>query len=223
MEPLPAAFFAEDADRVARRLLGQLLVHETPEGPLVARIVETEAYFGPPGTNPQLKRRRDLPAELRRELWEAGDPASHAGRGQTARSAVMWGDPGTAYVYLIYGMYECLNVVTGPEGEPQAVLLRAAEPVEGLERMQARRPKAKAGDLLKGPGRLAKAFGLSRALTGTPLTAPPVYFAKGDPPREVAVGPRVNVVGSEHYPLRFIEAASPHVSGARPVRKLPSR
>lgn len=212
LKPLPRRFFADDADRVARALVGALLVSDLPEGRVVGRVVEAEAYFGPPGANRGLLEREDLPIDLRERLAADGDPASHAARGPTPRSQVMWGAPGTAYVYLIYGMYECLNVVTGDEGQPQAVLIRALEPVEGLSVLRERRPGVAERDILRGPGRLARAFGITRALTGSALTGPPVWFARGSAPAEVAAGPRVNVVGAEDYPFRFIDAGSPFVT-----------
>lgn len=220
MDPaaLPRAFFARDADVVARDLLGRLLVHETPEGRLVLRIVETEAYFGPAGRNPHLRTRRDMPATLRRRLLEEGDPAAHSFIGVTARNRVMYGPPGLAYVYAIYGMHECMNVVTGPEDEPepQAVLLRAGEPVEGVEEMQRRRgrPDLRPTEVASGPAKLAKALGITRAHYGLDVTQGPLRFEPGEavPDGRVVVTPRVNVVGAEDLPLRYAVAGNPHVS-----------
>ncbi|HEX2022082.1 MAG TPA: DNA-3-methyladenine glycosylase [Candidatus Thermoplasmatota archaeon] len=217
---LPRAFFARDADLVARDLLGRVLAHETPDGLAAARIVETEAYFGPAGSNPHLATRDDLPVGLRRRLLAEGDPASHSFVGVTARNAVMYGPPGFAYVYLIYGMHECMNVVTGPERdpEPQAVLVRAGEPVAGVDLMRARRPNARRPkDLGSGPAKLAKALGITRALYGADMCAPGAALRvhAGEPVARAQATPRVNVVGGEDLPLRFLVPGDPHVSGAK--------
>lgn len=218
---LDRSFFARDADRVARDLLGHVLVHRTPAGRAAVRIVETEAYFGPPGANPTLARRR---AAHLAPLRSGGDPASHSFRGRTARNRAMWGEPGRAYVYLIYGAHECLNVVTGPADDPQAVLLRAGEPVDGLAAMRARRPGAKDAHLARGPGNLARALGVTRAHYGADLVDGSLRFEPGTPPRRVRATPRVNVVGAEEAPLRFVYVGSASVSGpAHLNRKGPTR
>jgi DNA-3-methyladenine glycosylase len=178
--PLPRAFYARDAETVARALLGQVLCHAPPgEAHRSARIVETEAYVG------------------------SHDRASHASRGRTRRNEAMFGPPGHAYVYFIYGMYDMLNVVTGPAGEGQAVLLRAAEPLEGVERP------------LNGPGRLARGLGITRALNHADLVAGPLTIHAGAPPAHVAQSPRVGVDYAGEWaaaPLRFFDADSPAVS-----------
>ncbi|MDR7556655.1 MAG: DNA-3-methyladenine glycosylase [Armatimonadota bacterium] len=195
--PLPRRFFARDAVVVARALLGCLLVHETPQGRLVGRIVETEAYRGP------------------------DDPASHAYR-QTARSTIMYGPPGVAYVYFTYGMHWCLNVVTGGPGVPGAVLLRAVEPIEGEARMRRLRgvgPAVPAARLAAGPARLTRAFGVDRRHNGADLTAPPLYLAAGGRRRgAVLAGPRVGVAAAHDRPWRFGLAGSPALS--RPFPRL---
>lgn len=169
---LSRSFFARDSDVVARDLLGRILVHELDGKRLACRLVETESYFGPAGRNPHLAARHDMPSRLRARLLREGDPASHSFPGVTARNRVMYGAPGVAYVYLIYGVHECMNVVTGPARahEPQAVLLRAGEPVEGGERMMARRGVARAEDVASGPAKLAKAMGITRAHDGQDVT-----------------------------------------------------
>lgn len=218
--PLSRRFFARDADVVARDLLGRILVHEVDGARLAARVVETEAYFGPPGRNAHLRRRRDLGPALRERLLREGDPAAHSYVGVTERNRVMYGPPGFAYVYLIYGLHECFNMTTGPEvePEPQAVLLRAGEPVEGAEEMLRRRgrPGLKSTELASGPAKLARALGITRALYGLDLAAAdaPLRFEAGRAVAqgEVAVTPRIGVVGGEDLPLRFVVAASPHVS-----------
>lgn len=211
---LSRAFFARDADLVARDLLGRMLVHEAPEGRLACRIVETEAYFGPAGRNPHLFERDDMAPALRRRLLAEGDPASHSFPGVTPRNSVMYGPPGHAYVYLVYGLHECMNVVTGPRRapEPQAVLLRAGEPIEGLDAMRARRGVHAETAIASGPAKLAHAMGITRALYGHDLTRAPLFFEEGEPIAEVETTPRVGVVGGEDLPLRFLARASPHVS-----------
>lgn len=211
---LPRSFFARDADQVARDLLGRLLVHESPMGRLAARVVETEAYFGPAGRNPHLAARMDMRAALRRRLLKEGDPASHSFPGVTDRNRVMYGPPGYWYVYLIYGIHECANVTTGPldAPEPQAVLLRGAEAVEGVETIRANR----GGRLdLVGPGKLAQGLGVTRALYGADAVDGPLHFEAGEPARAVDVTPRIGVVGGEDLPLRFVERRARPRGGAR--------
>lgn len=159
-----------------------------------AVVVETEAYRGP------------------------GDPASHAATrsGPTARNAAMFGPPGHAYVYLIYGMHWCLNVVTGPEGEASAVLVRGAEPLSGrdvmAERRQRRRP------LLAGPGRLCQGLGVDGGLYGHALDRPPLLLARGWEVHEelVGVSGRIGVVAAAEEPLRFYVRGSPGVTPGTP-------
>ncbi len=195
--PLPRRFFARPSTVVARDLLGRLLVRPDPDGgpPLVARIVETEAY------------RED-------------DPASHSHRGPTPRNEVMFGPAGHLYVYFTYGMHFCMNVVTGHAGEGSAVLLRAAEPLSGLERMRERRGVEPAWLLCSGPARLAEAFGVGLALNGVDLVeGGDLLVAAGRPVPDdaVAEGPRVGIRVARERPWRFVEAGSPWVSpGRRP-------
>ena len=172
--------------QVALGLLGAYLVHDQPEGRQVGRIVETEAYVG------------------------LSDRASHASRGATPRTSIMFGPPGYAYVYLVYGMYHCLNVVTEDVGFPAAVLVRALEPVDGITLPTS------------GPGRLCRALGIDRRHTGTDLTAGPLYLAAGArPDGPVVAGPRVGVpyAGAwAHKPWRFYVRDNPWVSGRAGTR-----
>lgn len=173
--PLPESFYARDAETVARALLGTTLVFEDKR----LRIVETEAYVG------------------------VHDLACHAAKGRTKRTEVMFGPPGRAYIYLIYGMYELLNVVTGDEGDAQAVLIRAAEPLANITRTT------------DGPGKLTLALGLTRAYNAHKLTEPPLTLEPGTPPASIVTTTRVGIdyAGAwKDAPLRFYDAASRHVS-----------
>jgi DNA-3-methyladenine glycosylase len=170
--------------------LGRQLVKVVDDSvTLVARIVECEAY------------RED-------------DPASHSYRGRTARTEVMFGPPGHLYVYFTYGMHHCINVVTGREGEGSAVLLRAAEPLEGIGWMRARRGVADARALCSGPARLTQAFGLDRSDNGADLVAGVLFVARGRqlPEDAVAVTPRVGIRFAANKPWRFVERGSQFVS-----------
>ncbi len=183
---------------VAPTLLGGLLV----AGGVTVRLTEVEAYAG------------------------EDDPGSHAFRGRTPRTRVMFGPAGRAYVYFTYGMHWCLNVVTGPEGVASAVLLRAGEVVGGLEVARARRAGATDRDLCRGPARLTKALGVAGELTGTDLlaaTAPVRLLLPGAPTEgEVRSGPRVGVAGAGAVtPWRFWLAGDPTVSVYRPGVRRP--
>ncbi|MBK8573755.1 MAG: DNA-3-methyladenine glycosylase [Holophagaceae bacterium] len=155
------------APAAARALLGQLLVRAE----VTLRITEVEAYGGP------------------------GDSASHARHGRTARNAPMWGPPGRAYLYFCYGMHWMLNVVTGPEGEASAVLIRGAEVVTGLDTVLVRRKAARATPLLcAGPGKVAQALGLDRAFDGHDLLSPGgLELRPGTPPTSILAGPRLGI------------------------------
>ncbi|HET7263240.1 MAG TPA: DNA-3-methyladenine glycosylase [bacterium] len=187
---LPRAFFARPTRAVARDLVGCYLVHETPRGRLCGRVVEVEAYLGP------------------------RDPASHAYR-RTPRSEVMWGRPGTAYVYFSYGNHACLNVVTRPEGTAGAVLLRAIEPVEGIEEMARRRGTREPRLIGGGPGRLTEAMGVTLAHNRSDLVGGPLYLARGPKPRRIAATPRIGISVAVDFPWRFVDAESSCLS--RPI------
>lgn len=190
--PLPRSFYAREATEVARDLLGHVLVRALLDGRRVtARIVEVEAY-GP------------------------DDPASHAFRGRTARNEVMFGPPGHLYVYFTYGMHFCMNAVAGRTGQGTAVLLRAAEPLEGVAEMMARRGREQVGDLCSGPGRLAQAFGVGREENGADLVSGgALWVERGSRSEAIATGIRVGVRETTR-PWRFWLEGSSFVSRGRP-------
>lgn len=185
-------FFTQPAEQLAPNLLGWQLIHESPDGTTAGTIVETEAYLG------------------------AGDPACHASRGQTARNQVMFGDGGRAYVYFTYGMHYCFNVVSGPEGRGEAVLIRALEPTEGKDLM-ARRRSAKVGNglpntehhipdtkLCSGPAKLVQAMGINMTLNGHYLTRKPLYLVPpSQPVTQSVTTTRIGISRAGGLPLRW--------------------
>jgi DNA-3-methyladenine glycosylase len=178
---LDKTFFDTDTTRLARALLGQMLVRQVQGTLRVGRIVETEAYLGP----------KDL--------------ACHTARGRTARTEPMFGPRGQSYVYFVYGMHYCFNVVSG-DGE--AVLIRALEPLHGLDGLRT-----------DGPARLCKALGIDKRFNAKPLDGAPLWISPGDPVRRIARGPRIGVDYAGVWatrPLRFWDPESIHVS--RPPR-----
>lgn len=186
--PLSRAFYNRPAVEVARALLGTVLVHGSTSGV----IVETEAYLG------------------------LQDRAAHSWRGITPRTRVMFGPPGHAYVYLIYGIYECLNVVAEPEGSPGCVLIRALEPLEGIPRMQRRRHPGARGieDLANGPGKLTLALGITRRHNGADFTTGPLTIHPPEQREEIQIGvsPRIGIKHCADWPLRFFIQGSRFVS-----------
>ncbi len=188
-QSLPRSFFARPAPEVARDLIGMLLVR-ADEG-LVARIVETEAY-------------------------QQHDPACHAYQRRTPRNEPLYGPPGHAYVYLSYGMHWCLNTATGVDGVAEGVLLRAAEPLDGLALLQERRGHVAERDLLRGPARLTKALGLDGGWSGRDLCGPaastPLHLADDGTRLAVTTGPRVGVSRAADWPWRFWVPGSRWVS-----------
>jgi DNA-3-methyladenine glycosylase len=173
-----------DPLEVAPRLLNAVLTH----GGVSVRLTEVEAYRG------------------------AKDPGSHAFRGRTARNEVMFGPPGRLYVYFIYGMHHCANLVTGPEGEAGAVLLRAGEVVAGIDLARERRPGVNDRDLARGPARLCRALGLDRSANGV---VP--QLVAGERPAEVRTGPRVGLRFAADLPWRFWLPDEETVSPYRPA------
>jgi DNA-3-methyladenine glycosylase len=182
-----------DTVALSRALIGKLLVRALDGELLVGRIVETEAYF---------------PA----------DPASHAYRGMTTRNRAMFGPPLHAYVYFIYGANWCLNVTAEADGVGAAALVRACEPVRGIETMRALRgrPGVKDRDLARGPGNLCRAFAIGPEFDGADLTADPALWLAGDGIElPVGISARIGVTKAAREPLRFYAAGNPSVSGPR--------
>jgi len=207
---VPRSFFKTSPDRVAPRLLGKVLVHSGPSGLMAGRIVEVEAYLGPHNNPP--------------------DPAAHAHRGITPRNAVLFGLSGHAYVYSIYGMYFCLNISCETEGHAGSLLLRALEPLVGLEQMarnrglppDAARTEAYLRRLTSGPGRLCQALGVERAshngLDVTDARSPLQVRDDGYAVKDVAVTPRIGIKHAVDWPLRFVVAGNGFVSGPARMR-----
>lgn len=184
---LPREFYSRSTVDVAKDLLGKWLRH----GPTTGIIVETEAYLG------------------------GDDLAAHSSRGITGRTRVIFGPPGHAYVYLIYGIYECLNIVAEPPGVPGCVLIRALQPVEGLDIMQQRRPVArKPHQVASGPGKLTLALGITRHLNGADVTKGPLTIHQPAVAERVIihVTPRIGIRECADWPLRFHIAGNPFVS-----------
>ncbi|HEX7153239.1 MAG TPA: DNA-3-methyladenine glycosylase [Thermoanaerobaculia bacterium] len=199
MKKLPRRFYLNDTVSVARDLLGCILWHRNGDQLLAARIVETEAYLG------------------------ANDMASHARRGvRTPRNESMYLEGGHAYVYLSYGMHWCMNVVTQDADLAEAVLLRAAEPVEGIEFMRVRRPKAKRDhELMNGPGKMCEAMGIDKGCDGAWLAGDTLWLSPRNQPldeADIAASPRIGIDNSgdaTHWPLRFFVRGNRHVSRYR--------
>ena len=190
--PLRRAALPQDTEALARYLIGKTLVRETPRGKMIGRIVETEAYV-------------------------LGDASCHGFRGETPRNRSLFLQRGHAYVYFIYGMHYALNVSAGAKGQGTGVLIRALEPVEGIEQMQRNRGIKNIHQLTKGPGRLAEALQIDKRLDGIDLcTAKSLWL--GDalaPPAPIASSKRIGITKEIHRPLRFFEQRNPYVSGAK--------
>ncbi|MGH2382504.1 MAG: DNA-3-methyladenine glycosylase [Candidatus Limnocylindria bacterium] len=187
------AWFDRPSLAVAQDLLGARLLHRAPDGTVGGRIVEVEAYSGPE------------------------DLAAHSSRGRTARNSVMFGPPGHLYVYLVYGLHHCLNVVAGPGGKPEAVLIRALEVDEGIELARDRRgPRGPDARLATGPGNVGQALGVDRGLNGTDLLVGPVLIQpRPGPMPPIRSGPRIGVEYAGPWAaraMRFWIADDPHIS-----------
>jgi DNA-3-methyladenine glycosylase len=204
-KPLHPAFFARDPRRVARELIGKVLVRDDGNQRLAGRIVEVEAYLG------------------------EHDPASHSFAGKTARTAVLFGPPGRAYVYFIYGTHYCLNVSCEPDGKAGGVLFRALEPLLGIKEMARSRKIKLTGPrdlpkLTSGPGRLAEAFAITRTRdNGRDLTSPSSSLWIGDDgfrARNIRLTPRIGITKAAARPLRYILGGNPFVSGKKTLNSL---
>jgi DNA-3-methyladenine glycosylase len=189
---LDRPFFSRYTPDVARDILGCVLVREIDGLVLRARIVEVEAYRG------------------------ADDPASHSYRGMTKRTSVMFGEPGHAYVYFTYGNHHCLNLTTEAEGEPGAVLIRAVEPLEGIEEMRKRRGVEELTNLTSGPGKLTKAMGIDLRLNGEDVVkSKELFLLHGRGIGDVAVSTRIGISSGQEKLWRYYIEGNAFVSGAR--------
>lgn len=198
---LPRAFYDRETEVVARELLGAVLECETSLGRASGVIVETEAYLG------------------------EHDGACHAVAGITHRTGPLYGRPGIAYVYFIYGMHWCFNAVTRAEGMPSAVLVRALEPIAGIESMRKRRPRAARDvDLTNGPGKLAAALGIDGSMNLASLQQRPLVIREGQriEPASIETTPRIGITRAADWPLRYLIRDNPYVSKAPRARTAPA-
>lgn len=183
----PLEFFKRSAEIVAQDLLGSVLTHITPKGIISGRIVETEAYL-------------------------ENDPASHSFSGITKRNAPMFEDGGIAYIYFTYGMHYCFNVVTGHAGSGEAVLIRALEPLEGVDLMQSNRKSRDFHNLCNGPAKLVQALGINMDFNTHSLTDSPLYIKQGIPTKGIVTAKRIGIRNGTDSLLRFYKAGSVFVS-----------
>ncbi len=196
----PAGFFARPSPTVSPELIGALLIHDGKGGRRVGRIVEVEAYLG-----------------------DGSDPASHAHHGPTKRNRSMFGPPAHFYVYRSMGLHFCVNVVCEARGRASAVLLRAVEPLEGIEALRRARGGRRDRELTNGPGKLAQAFGIDLGCDGRSALRGPLRLAPRDAPAQVLAGPRIGISKATALPYRFFVAGhacvtrTPQNRRARPV------
>ena len=199
LKRLPRSFYLQPTLKVARGLLGLFLVRKVGTRRLIGKIVEVEAYLG------------------------SKDPASHAYRGRTTRNDVMFWKGGHLYVYFTYGMHFCANIVTSDEGVAHAVLLRAVEPVEGIDIMRSNRKRPKDSDpvlLCSGPARLCQAFGIGRKENGTDLCGDAIWIAEGAQATQrpkIVRSTRVGITVAKHHKWRFFIKGNSYVSPGKPV------
>ncbi len=184
---LNAEFFRQEALGLTQTLLGCELVHETSEGVTSGIIVETEAYT-------------------------QDDPASHSHRGITERNKVMFGPGGFAYIYFTYGMHYCFNVVSGREGHGEGVLIRALEPVKGIDIMRQRRGQNDVRNLCSGPAKLVQAMGITKSDYGKPLDGGNLYIINRQDVPKIQTGKRIGITKEVDKPWRFWIEDNPHVS-----------
>ncbi|HMI49345.1 MAG TPA: DNA-3-methyladenine glycosylase [Gemmatimonadaceae bacterium] len=199
---LPASFYERETEIVAREMLGTVLECETEQGTASGIIVETEAYIG------------------------EHDLACHAAVGRTARTEPLYGPPGIAYVYFIYGMYWCVNAVTRASGLPSAVLVRALEPLDGIALMHKRRPRiTHSADLTNGPGKLCTALGITGSLNGKSLRRKPIMIREGErvSDDQVEITARIGITRSADWPLRWIVRGNRFVSKGKLSTKADQR
>ena len=199
---LPASFYERETEIVAREMLGTVLECETEQGTASGIIVETEAYIG------------------------EHDLACHAAVGRTARTEPLYGPPGIAYVYFIYGMYWCVNAVTRSAGLPSAVLVRALEPLDGIALMHKRRPRVThSADLTNGPGKLCTALGITGSLNGKSLRRKPIMIREGErvSDDQVEITARIGITRSADWPLRWIVRGNRFVSKGKLSTKADQR
>jgi DNA-3-methyladenine glycosylase len=191
---LPPSFYDRPTEMVARELLGAVLECETEAGVASGRIVETEAYLGP------------------------DDPACHAVAGRTERTWHLHGPPGIAYVYFIYGAHWCFNAVTREEGHGSAVLVRALDPLAGIDLMRERRGGVKDAQLTNGPGKLCQALGIDAAMNGLRLDRRPLRILPGATmaENEVETTARIGISKAADWPLRYLVRGNPNVSSGKP-------
>lgn len=204
IDKLPRKFYSRSTEIVAQELLGKTLVHKTEKGAILAKIVETEAYFG------------------------QKDPGSHAYRGISARNRIMFGPAGKAYIYLVYGRHYCLNIVTEKCGIPGAVLIRAAEPIEGIQLMRKnRRIGERLAHLTNGPGKLTAALGITASLNGTDLTGNKLFVVSDTNRGEtrepstifgITKAGRIGIKEGSNLPYRYYIEGNKFVSRTIPIK-----
>ncbi len=189
LKKLSRSFYNRDTLDVAQDILGKYVVYNSPAGKISARIVEVEAYIG------------------------EGDPACHAAKGMTKRNEIMFGQAGFSYVYLIYGMYNCLNFVTEKKEFPAAILLRAAEIVDGFDIIKNNNPKKSEARILSGPGLFCKAFGLTKEQNGLDLTKETLYVeSRNNNKVEIVQSARIGIANGKEHLWRFYDKNSQAVS-----------
>lgn len=194
MKPIEPTFFHQPTLELARDLIGKYIIHEHTSGLLIGKIVETEAYMG------------------------AEDRAAHSfGNRRTKRTEVMFGEPGLIYTYQMH-THTLINVVAAPTGIPQAILIRAVEPIEGLEQMKVNRRELPMKQWTNGPGKLTKAMAITMDYYGHHWSEKPLYMSEGEAAPSISTGPRIGIENSGeavHYPYRFWETDNPYVSKMR--------